>query len=613
MFTHPTIDVTRVIYALARDLKIGLTDVTYVVRRFNDEGLCFLTKTLPQYASFMLFCIERPGNTLKDLRAAYADKVSSLVNSFSWRRSSPLFLKVHFNEALSGNANSISCIRQFCEYFYKTAFKYTADALKAAEQKYVETDDLVSELLLDDGTLNSARRALFELFPDTCRSEPHDILSLGVCKDGPGSVAQAREFEKRHNCHLAEFKSLPLSETGSHAHELSAHAGYFKSYPGSRERLTPVADNRTCEVLFVPKDSRGPRTISKEPYFLLKAQMAVNTWFGRIIERESKFHVNFASQDINKRLSVSSSIDRKLATLDLKDASDRVSLSLVRNLFAHTSILPFLLKVRSTHALMPSGSVKRLAKFANMGSGLCFPTLALVVYLGAVVGISRYYGWTSFKKASKLAYVYGDDLIVPVQCVFHVRQALTQMGLALNDQKCYSVGGFRESCGSDNYNGKDVTPVRLRLAGSRLGPVSQYRAGLIPLDNDNGILQLERHCRELAFNAYDTLSGYYYNLLEGVLGVLPHVHFSSPVLGRVGHSLTPKLTPQKCYYPTTVSRRFERACGYKIFRRSMQSQNGLESDPYSIAVRGKIRIKRKVIEGSVIAMYGISNNTYQLK
>jgi hypothetical protein len=73
------------------------------------------------------------------------------------------------------------------------------------------------------------------------------------------------------------------------------------------------------------------------------------------------------------------SVSGEIATIDLSDASDRVSLALVEELFGfNPGFLRFLKLSRSPFAQLPGGELVLLNKFASMGSALTFPVEAMV-------------------------------------------------------------------------------------------------------------------------------------------------------------------------------------------------------------------------------------------
>jgi hypothetical protein len=180
---------------------------------------------------------------------------------------------------------------------------------------------------------------------------------------------------------------------------------------------------------------------------------------------------------------------------------------------------------RSRKADVQGHGVIRLAKFASMGSALCFPIEALVfstvIFIGIQNALSRPLTLKDISSFRGKVRVYGDDIIVPVKYVRHVISALETYGFKVNAGKSFWNGSFRESCGKDYYAGEDVSVVRVRqfIPESRgnakeiISTVSLrnqlYNAGLW-----GTVRHLDRH-------------------LERVLKHYPVVGPQSPVLGRV--------------------------------------------------------------------------------
>jgi len=101
-----------------------------------------------------------------------------------------------------------------------------------------------------------------------------------------------------------------------------------------------------------------------------------------------------------------------------------------------------------------------------MGSAVCFPVEAMVfctlVFLGIQDRLNRRLTKKDVESFLGQVRVYGDDIIVPVDCVGSVIARLESFGLKVNMRKSFWNGKFRESCGGDFYDGLDVTPVRVR-------------------------------------------------------------------------------------------------------------------------------------------------------
>jgi len=298
---------------------------------------------------------------------------------------------------------------------------------------------------------------------------------------------------------------------------------------GGVEVLEP-RDEIPVRVITVPKTLDSPRIIAVEPTAMQYMQQAVLAMMVQEIPRfyQTREFMQFVAQEPNQRLAREGSITGDLATLDLSEASDRVSNQHVRLLVKNHRWLSQALDVtRSRKADVPGYGVKRLAKFASMGSALCFPMEAIVFVTVVFVGIERALNEpltdVLIRKEIGRVRVYGDDIIVPVEYVQSVIQALEDFGFKVNRHKSFWNGKFRESCGEDFYDGQSTKVVRLRT--------------LLP---DN-----RRHVRELV----STVSlrnqlfgaGWYRTTawLDERLGRIipfPYVEPTSPLLGRHGEA-----------------------------------------------------------------------------
>lgn len=165
--------------------------------------------------------------------------------------------------------------------------------------------------------------------------------------------------------------------------------------------------------------------------------------------------VNFTDQKINRVLAKRASLTNDYATLDMKEASDRVSTMLVELLFKDTPWLKCLMATRSPATELPDGTILQLKKFAPMGSAVCFPVEALTFWVLA----------ESIRRSERIEgsiYVFGDDLIVPTALTPHLFELFPKYGLKFNEDKCFTSGPFRESCGCDAYKGIEIQPVRMK-------------------------------------------------------------------------------------------------------------------------------------------------------
>jgi hypothetical protein len=225
---------------------------------------------------------------------------------------------------------------------------------------------------------------------------------------------------------------------------------------------------RPVKVIDVPKTLKTPRIIAMEPTCMMFMQQAILKMMVEEIRIDNNAYnlIRFEDQTPNQRLAREGSRTGRLATLDLKEASDRVSNQLVKELFANFPWIGEAVQVvRSTRADV-HGEVLELHKYASMGSALTFPLEAMVfttlVFLGIEKALNRQLTHKDIKTLYGQVRVYGDDIVVPVEYVSDVIRTLEHFGARVNVRKSFWNGKFRESCGEDYYDGYPVGVARVR-------------------------------------------------------------------------------------------------------------------------------------------------------
>jgi len=208
----------------------------------------------------------------------------------------------------------------------------------------------------------------------------------------------------------------------------------------------------------VPKNEDTVRTIAIEP----SGNMAMQLAAGRVLEdtlRSIGLDIS-DQQPKNKLLAQRGSIDGTVCTIDLKSASDMISLDLVRSLMPDDWV-SLLNKIRSP-VIDIDGNKHELNMVSTMGNGFTFPLMTLII-------VSLIYALRCRKANSPTLWVdwtdtavFGDDIIVPTDEYSDLCILLEQSGLIVNHDKSFAVGDFRESCGGDFWKGVDVTPFYIR-------------------------------------------------------------------------------------------------------------------------------------------------------
>lgn len=433
-----------------KDVKI---DTTYLLRRYESEGLAFLTKTLPKLGKHIDM----------SLKTGYFSPIESFKKDRSGNL--PLFLRRLFQNVfdLGGTLlespcpDSIRMLRQVCFMHYKLEGDYPQELVNECIESFVKTDSELVECEQIDtnkaALIFDASNFIKAVFADF---DPEDIFP----RPGPGQTADRTHQFARYEPKVRYEKLFQAYPYYRYFYNSSAHlidrVHHYRKLSSRKSGISRLAT--------VPKDSRGPRIICMEPHEYMWFQQGLGRKIVNHLEDHplTRGHVNFTNQKINGDLALQGSIDGQWATLDMKEASDRISTSLVEALFDDCpKLLGKLLGASTEHIELPDGRIIRKKKFAPMGSALCFPVMSIAHYALMIAAIRVNHG-VSLYEARKSCYVYGDDLIVKTKYVDSIMTEFPTYGLKFNPDKCCVQGHFRESCGVDAYAGVNITPQRVK-------------------------------------------------------------------------------------------------------------------------------------------------------
>jgi len=234
--------------------------------------------------------------------------------------------------------------------------------------------------------------------------------------------------------------------------------------------------------------------------------------------------VNFTDQSVNQKLALAASMTRESATIDMAEASDRVSLWHAKRLFQKVPKFWELADAcRSRRAELPNGDVIPLKKFASMGSALCFPVEALVFFVSIIairlLEAGKFPTASLVRKYAQGVYIYGDDLIIPADEAPTISIGLESLGFKINRHKSFWNGHFRESCGSDYFFGEYVTPT--------------YLSKDLPTDRRDAsrIISAVSTANQLYHAGYHSTATAIREAVERLKGEFPLVMPNSPVVG----------------------------------------------------------------------------------
>lgn len=492
-------------------------DLKTIRDRTENEGLSFLTITLPSFARGLEQSLEAK-KASPDLFPAFKHGKGSL----------PVFLRgltekifdlrtgVLLDEA---SVTAIFLVRQVSCLYKKVLVPCTEARIASSMQRYSVLDDSIRSF----STTDSDRFAfLFGKLADRMCSELFGNFSVEslVPRHGPGATAQGL----RNNQKFLDY--VWPSRLGRVFQPDVFRFFNLNHWLEERDRLEEQSprEELPVRVVPVPKTLKAPRIIAIEPVCMQYAQQSVASYIVQRLESHplTKGSLNFSDQSVNAKLALTSSRDLKMGTIDLSDASDLVSSKLVWRMLKSVPLLrKAVFACRSTRADIPGVGIKAIAKFASMGSALCFPIESMVFYIIAACAALDSRGThrvpKRFNSLVRDIRVYGDDIIVPTHLVESTKRWLEALGLKVNMNKTFYRGSFRESCGVDAYNGHDVTPCYVR--------------SLLPssISETSGIVSTVSLSNQMFLKGFWKTSAYLKKYVEKMTGALPVVR--RPIAG----------------------------------------------------------------------------------
>jgi hypothetical protein len=438
-------------------------DIKTVHRRVEHEGMSFLTISLPNFGKDIEKCLDQ----------GYADR--NLFQGFSWQAGLPRFLGGFLDLVFDRGSgvllnnpshDAIFALRQLSLMFGKILLPCSDARVKAAYDGFIECE---KDVRVSDSRLNDLDWFKFREVSDLLFGKIFSALDTRVFdrsllpKHGPGATADflsgnAKWSQSTWTTRLQEF--FPWEEYLVPNDRFSSDLGEIDILEPGRELPARVVD--------VPKTLKTPRIIAIEPTAMQYCQQALSDALICAIKEDDylRHMIGFTDQTVNNRMAREGSLSGDLATLDLSEASDRVSNQHVREMLSsHPQLHGAVDACRSRKADV-LGKTVRLAKFASMGSALCFPVEAMVFLTLLFIGLERELRTPLTRKLIKehvgRVRVYGDDIIIPQYLVRSAIETLEHYGIKVNSRKSFWTGKFRESCGKEFYDGTDVSIVRVR-------------------------------------------------------------------------------------------------------------------------------------------------------
>lgn len=497
------------------DVKGLERDIITLEQRFENEGYGFLTIALPALDGALLLGLSSGKFTcptgFKTVRRGTIPRLFS-----------GMFCKVF--DPLTGilvevpDLGTLKDLRTVLMLFKKTRLSAEDEDIlhEKAVSEFYQCDGIASRVVIPDRHDHLIGRVC-KLLLNTLNSK--DVENARY-KHGPGAVKEGyranEKFAALYNairsddvdlyyCGLwgigenqrhreLNISRIPVNRTGRQQSSGSPQLlGKVSAVDGVR-RLRESFDNRasrsSAKLISVPKNSSARRTITVEPLLKQFVQQGLNILLRESISecRILRNCLALTDQGLNQKLALEGSQYDNWATIDLKSASDLLSVKLVRSVFRHNGpFLDHMMECRSPFVECGNKPTLQLGKFAGMGNALTFPVQSVcfaVVCIAAILdskGLAPTY-W-NVRRASRCIRVYGDDIIIKSEYTHQCVDWLHTVGLKVNAKKSFLAGNFKESCGVDAFRGVDITPLYIKHRPEQTEVDPNVIAGFVSLSN----------------------------------------------------------------------------------------------------------------------------------
>jgi len=406
----------------------------------------------------------------------------------------PLFKEYHYWYKF-GDPEVLSYMLTFL-YFGKKAEYNDPSLIEAAVQSWLNVEYKLQKLQLPAHVLDDLRVIV---------SQQDLVIKTDelVMRHGPGTVAEpgVKTTEEKNNTlqydsridKMMRRKGFFMRKSPYDTLVLPNTKLWGEGYNGKAS-----VSRRISRLVFVRKTIKSMRSICKEPKTNQYAQQGVLNALKGAIKRSGFRHLIDIEDQSKNRFSAQLASERlDFATLDLSAASDSVSWELVKRIFSD-DLVGLLDDTRTESVEMPNGYIFDVAKFAPMGSAVCFPVQSIIfssVLLLSNYLHSRHIDITEYLEgdtpridsyvpdAPQYSCVYGDDIICRDEQAAAMISLLTALGFSVNEQKSFfGPVLFRESCGMYAYCGDDVSPLMFKVENIN-DDTHESRMGRIALAN----------------------------------------------------------------------------------------------------------------------------------
>lgn len=491
-------------------------DFITVKKRYEDEGYGFLTVALPSLDSALVlglstgrFACPRgfkttKGGTIPRLFSGMFCKIFEPSTGLLREDADICVIKclrntlMLFKKMRLSPENEDKLHRKAVDAFYQCDVEAGSVIIQDRQRHHLER---VSQLLLNTLTYKDVSNASYKHGPGSVeegyRANQKWTALSNALRNGTFDASDfGFDVQAHYHNRYREADLIRLSRSNKPVDrkKLSDRRVGSENGPEVRPRGVPLffgVSRGSARLITVLKNSTSRRTITIEPMLNQFIQQGLNSTLREsILEcRILRNSLALSDQSINQRLALAGSLTDDWATIDLKSASDLLSVKLVESVFGHHGdFFHQMMDSRSSLVYSDRKEAEHMRKFAGMGNATTFPVQSVCFAAISIAAILDSLGqspnYWNCRRASRHVRVYGDDIIVSRRYAHQCVNWLQGFGLKVNTKKSFLEGSFKESCGVDAFRGVDITPLYVKHR-----PDQQYStdpniiAGFVSLSN----------------------------------------------------------------------------------------------------------------------------------
>lgn len=389
-------------------------------------------------------------------------RLRSFLDTLDKELSGILHAEVANPSALHGRIESIKRLRARCRK--KAIIRSDEKRLEAAafaSFKEVNAAAGLVNVTLPQEVINDAREFITNALERFTYENTGNMqcaldmeLMASLWRYGPGS---SRGSKATHFADKVRLKEITCTK------DCAAILRYIRRYDPHLRQLDAEQGNDLVIVAgssmsTVAKNEDVRRTICTEPLGNMQCQLAGGAYIEGALRTVG---LDISNQWMrNKQLALIGSITGRIATLDLKNASEFIVMALIELLWPPVWVEYF--KRTRSPCTQIDGDTVTLNMVATMGNGFTFPMMTMTLLALVYAALPGRRLWVDYETTA----VFGDDMIVKTSEYANVCDILHRAGLVVNHDKSFAHGPFRESCGGDYWRGYDVTPFYVKSLSS---------------------------------------------------------------------------------------------------------------------------------------------------